>query len=334
MPTVVNYYELQTAKALVKEFTQTPIFIGTATKQVVVPMEPGVFSLAIPKAEDGTVFNESIIEGKFRYWKIFGEGEISLIAPGRKSIALSGPDLSYHSTRADLKICNLFILGEDGIIFSTPIDSADFTVIDGHFYIRDLHLLIALMGSINVGQQCVLAYPKETTEFDYTITENVISIAPFPFQLEASNLNTMISSEYSFYFDVKDFRWGRYNSDDELPPEFAYTPHNKLGLIAHYHRKNTKTDMTLYSVPRESLISMEAVLSELILDPYKYGYAIVPLWSDSDVANVISAYVQSIESHRIGFQVTYLVHKPPVEKELFGKNVSVRATHYEWVPTL
>ena len=178
---------------------------------------------------------------------------------------------------------------------------------------------------------CVLAYPKQVSTFDFEVIDGRLEVSPLPFGLVASNVSTLIRSQYSFFYNVMDFRWGRYNYDDVIPASFVDNPHSQLGLVAKHHRLNTKTDMTLYSVPSNTLASMQKVLAEIVLAPRKYGYAIVPLWIDDQVSNAVAAYVRTLETNRTGFQIAYLTHTPKTGIEVFGKDVSVRALHQEWV---
>ena len=315
-----KYYEVVDPALSTLEFQQTPIFIGTATKKVVVPMIPGVYSLAIPQTEAGTKYRDDLFDLQVKYWKIFGTGSLSLISPARRDIQVGGQSEAFQVSREQLKTCVLFIVNGGSIIFSTPIDSIEFTIINGKFYIKDAHLLFPLPTSLPT-LDCIFAYPSTLSNPSYSLVNNRVVLDPLPNQLVASNLDTIIESDYSFYYDIVDFRWTRLKYLDPLPVEFEYNPYNKLGTAAMLHRRISSADMTLYSVPNESLSSIESVLAELELNPSKYGYAIVPLWIDSQVSNTIAAYVQALATTETGFQISYISTSLPVPINIFPSSI-------------
>jgi len=303
----VTYYEVKDPAQIRKEFQQTPIFIGTATEKVVVPMISGSFSLAIPKTQAGTKYRDDIFKSELKYWAISGKGHIGGVSPTGREIQLDSNDTTYALSRDQLKLSVLFIIHNDSVVFSTPMDSIEFVVTDKKFFIKDAHLTFKMPDSLPT-YDCVFAIPQIQSNHTYTISNNTIVFDALPNQLVANNLNTIIEGACSFYYDITDFRWARIKYEDTLPTEFKYNKYSKLGMAAMLHRRVSTADMTLFSVPNESLFSLETVLSEIELNPYKYGYAIVPLWVDATVNNTIAAYVHALEQNRAGFQITYVSH--------------------------
>lgn len=316
----VTYYEVKDPAVIRKEFAQTPIFIGTATKKVVVPMIPGVYSLAIPKTEAGTKYRDDIFESTVKYWKIFGQGTIFSISPTQREIEMYGQDISFNYSRQQLKTCILFILYNNSVIFSTPLDSLEFTVIDKKFFTKYAHLLFALPSSLPT-MDYILASPQIEINPPYFLTESTVNLEALPNELIANNLDTIIEAEYSFYYDIVDFRWTRIRYQDALPSDFEYNKHSKLSMAAMLHRRVSTADMTLYSVPEESLSFLEMVLSEVELNPYKYGYAFVPLWTDPAINNTLKSFVESLDINRIGFQTCYISTELVTSKTVFGSPI-------------
>ena len=253
-------------------FAMTPIYIGTATQKVAVPIDLGSFSLAIPQSDTGLSYIPNSIDGTIIYWANIGNYSFSSTDGIYFDLALASDN---NLSISQISNCAVFFIENDRVVFSATIQSYSLGIADGSIKFNSIQINNKLSVSAT---GIIIAVISQTSSFEHTETSSAISIT------EPVDYIQGIRGTINFYYNINDFRIVTINPGDTNP-----FPYGKVSSLIDLHQSISNTSLSVATILNESIASLQVALENISINPT--GYILVPTFYIPGMIDIISSFI-------------------------------------------